>query len=110
MLSAAILLAPGCERRPRAAGTRSDGAGAARGLSRDVLARELLEHLPGRGRRPRARRARYEELRRLAAQSGAGHAVGLGENDVGRGDAGLAPGERLRARAMRRARAALRRL
>ncbi len=79
MLSAAILLAPGCERRPEPRNSKEEPV--RRAAYRALLARELLESCPAGGA-PASEVARYRELTRLAAQSGAGHAVWLGENDV----------------------------
>jgi len=79
MLSAAILLAPGCERRPEPRNSKEEPVRRATYLA--VLARDLLDTCPA-GRTPPIEAQRYEELKRLAAQSGAGHAVWLGENDA----------------------------
>lgn len=79
MLSAAILLAPGCERRPEAKSSKAEPV--RRAAYRAVLARESLDTCPA-GRTPAAEAGRHDELKRLAAQAGAGHAVWLGENDA----------------------------
>jgi hypothetical protein len=79
MLSAAILLAPGCERRPEPRNSKEEPV--RRAAYRAVLARELLESCPAGGV-PAGEAARYGELTRLAVQSGAGHAIWLGENDA----------------------------
>ena len=79
MLSAAILLAPGCERRPEPRNSKEEPVRRATYLS--VLARELLETCPAGGV-PAGDAARYGELTRLAVQTGAGHAIWLGENDA----------------------------
>ena len=79
MLSAAILLAPGCERRPEPRNSKEEPVRRAAYLA--VLARELLDSCPA-GTTPANEAARYEELKRLAAQTGAGHALWLGENDA----------------------------
>ena len=79
MLSAAILLAPGCERRPEPRNSKEEPV--RRAAYRAVLARELLDSCPAGGV-PAAEAARYGELTRLAAQGGAGHAIWLGENDA----------------------------
>lgn len=79
MLSAAILLAPGCERRPEPRSSKEEPVRRAAYLA--VLARELLESCPAGGT-PASEAERYQELKRLAAQSGAGYALWLGENDV----------------------------
>jgi hypothetical protein len=79
MLSAAILLAPGCERRPEPRNSKEEPVRRAAYLA--VLARDLLESCPAGGA-PASEAARYDELKRLAAAAGAGHAVWLGENDA----------------------------
>ena len=79
MLSAAILLAPGCERRPEPRNSREEPV--RRATYRAVLARELLDSCPA-GRASAAEATRYEELKRLAMQTGASHALWLGENDA----------------------------
>jgi hypothetical protein len=79
MLSAAILLAPGCERRPEPRNSKEEPV--RRAAYRAVLARELLDSCPAGGA-PAGEAARYGELTRLAAQGGAGHAIWLGENDA----------------------------
>ena len=79
MLSAAILLAPGCERRPEPRNSKEEPV--RRAAFRAVLARELLDSCPA-GRTPASEAERYQELKRLAAQSGAGYPLWLGENDV----------------------------
>ncbi|HTU12011.1 MAG TPA: hypothetical protein VMG08_14065 [Allosphingosinicella sp.] len=79
MLSAAILLAPGCERRPEPRNSKEEPVRRAAYLT--ALARELLDTCPA-GATPVGEAARYEELKRLAAQTGAGHALWLGENDA----------------------------
>ena len=79
MLSAAILLAPGCERRPEPRNSKEEPVRRAAYLS--ILARELLDSCPAGGV-PTGEATRYGELTRLAVQSGAGHAIWLGENDA----------------------------
>jgi len=79
MLSAAILLAPGCERRPEPENSKEEPV--RRAAYRAVLARDLLDSCPAGGA-PAGEATRFEELKRLAAQSGAGHALWLGENDA----------------------------
>jgi hypothetical protein len=79
MLSAAILLAPGCERRTEPRNSKEEPVRRASYLA--VLARELLDSCPA-GATPANEAARYEELKRLAVQTGAGHALWLGENDA----------------------------
>lgn len=79
MLSAAILLAPGCERRPEPRNSKEEPVRRATYLA--ILARDLLASCPAGGASA-AEAARYGELTRLAAQVGAGHAMWLGENDA----------------------------
>lgn len=78
MLSAVMLLAPGCERRAEKADSREEPV--RRAAYKSLLARDLLAGCPAGGV-PDVERVRYEELKRLAAQLGAGHAIALGEND-----------------------------
>lgn len=79
MLSAAILLAPGCGQRPEPRNSKEEPVRRAAYLA--VLARDLLDTCPA-GRTPASEAARYEELKRLAVQMEAGHALWLGENDA----------------------------
>jgi hypothetical protein len=79
MLSAAILLAPGCERRPEPRNSKEEPVRRAAYLA--VLARELLDTCPA-GAAPADEASRYEELKRLAVGAGAGHALWLGETDA----------------------------
>jgi hypothetical protein len=81
MLSAVMLLAPGCERRPEPRASREEPV--RRAAYRSLLARDFLASCPaGRGQSvPPAEAIRYQELKRLAFEKGAGHAVWLGEND-----------------------------
>ena len=79
MLSAAILLVPGCERRPEPRNSKEEPVRRAAYLA--VLAREQLDSCPAGGA-PASEATRYEELKRLAAQTGADHALWLGENDA----------------------------
>ena len=79
MLSAAILLAPGCERRPEPRNSKEEPVRRAAYLA--VLARNLLDTCPA-GATPANEAARYEELKRLGLGAGAGHALWLGENDA----------------------------
>ncbi len=90
MLSAAILLAPGCERRPEPRNSKEEPVRRAVYLA--TLARELLDSCPA-GAAPADEAARHEELKRLAVQGGAGHAVWLGENDAA-AMRRVSPGER----------------
>lgn len=83
MLSAAMLLAPGCGQGddPKAA-TREEPV--RRAAFRSLVARDFLASCPGGARSEgMGAAARYEELKRLALRKGAGHAVWLGENDFG---------------------------
>lgn len=90
MLSAAILLAPGCERRPEPRSSKEEPVRRAAYLA--VLARDLLDTCPA-GTTPPGEVARYEELKRLAVQMEAGHALWLGENDAA-AMRRVSPGER----------------
>ena len=90
MLSAAILLAPGCERRPEPRSSKEEPV--RRAAYRAVLARDLLDTCPTGGT-PVSEATRHEELKRLAVQTGAGHALWLGENDAA-AMRRVAPGER----------------
>ncbi|HVQ08185.1 MAG TPA: hypothetical protein VMS43_07095 [Allosphingosinicella sp.] len=79
MLSAAILFAPGCGGgAPDKAASREEPV--RRAAYKSLLARDLLAACPAGGV-PGGESARYEELKRLASQRGAGHAIALGEND-----------------------------
>lgn len=79
MLSAVMLLAPGCDQRPVAkAASREEPV--RRAVYRSLLARQLLATCPTGGV-PGAEQARFEELKRLALDRGAGHAIWLGQND-----------------------------
>jgi hypothetical protein len=77
-VSAVMLLAPGCERRPEPKNSREEPV--RRAAYRSLLARDLLAACPAGGV-PAGESARYGELKRLAAQGGAAHAIWLGEND-----------------------------
>lgn len=79
MLSAAILLVPGCERRPEPRNSKEEPVRRAAYLT--VLTRETLDSCAAGGA-PASEAGRYEELKRLAAQKGAVHAFWLGENDA----------------------------
>jgi hypothetical protein len=79
MLSAAILLAPGCGQRAEPRSSKEEPV--RRAAYRAVLARELLDSCPA-GAAPASEAVRYDELKRLAMQGGAGHALWLGENDA----------------------------
>ncbi len=80
MLSAAILLAPGCTEDMRAEKADDPVRGAA---FRSLAARDHLLSCPGSaGRREtRFHQSRLEELKQLAARKPAGAALWLGEND-----------------------------
>jgi hypothetical protein len=82
MLSAAMLLAPSCGGRPDPkAASREEPV--RRAAYKSLLARDLLASCRAVGGEsvPPAESARYDELKRLAFQAGAGHAIWLGEND-----------------------------
>jgi hypothetical protein len=79
MLSAAIMLAPGCGQRPEPRNSKEEPVRRAAYLA--VLAREFLDSCPA-GETPADEAARFQELKRLAVQSEAGHALWLGENDA----------------------------
>jgi hypothetical protein len=82
MLSAAILMSPGCERRgePKAA---SADEPLRRAVFLSLVARDHLSSCPGGEARPesRAEAGRFYELRQLALRKGADQAIWLGEND-----------------------------
>ena len=80
MLSAAVLLAPGCG-PPARDQERSEPV--RRASFRSLAARDFLATCPGAAGRPETARQeeRLEELKQLAIRKGAGHAVWLGEND-----------------------------
>lgn len=79
MLSAAVLLAPACAPGDRKAAPSNEEP-VRRAAYRSLLARDLLASCPAGGV-PGNESARLDELERLAAQKGAGHAIWLGEND-----------------------------
>gem|GEM_PF-2559451 len=84
MLSAVMLLAPGC--RPGdeiKAATREEPV--RRAAFRSLVARDFLASCPGGGSRPEmlSQAARYTELKQFGFRKGAGHAIWLGENDFG---------------------------
>ncbi len=82
MLSAAVLLSPGCD--SPAPSRQADADEPVRRASfRSLAARDFLISCPsGAGRAETAREAaRLAELRGLAVRKGAGRAVVLGEND-----------------------------
>lgn len=80
MVSAAVLMMPGCGAEPDAGGS---GDPLRRASFRSLAAREFLATCPGAAGRPETMReaARLEELKQLAVRKGAGRAIGLGEND-----------------------------
>lgn len=79
MLSAAVLLSPGCGPEP----DRQSGEPVRRASFRSLAARDFLMSCPASAARAETARqsARLEELRQLAVRKGAGRAVALGEND-----------------------------
>lgn len=83
MLSAAMLLAPGCGRDDERKATPSKDEPVRRAAFRSMIARELLASCPGGGSRSESLRQaeRHAELKQLAMRKGAGDAVWLGEND-----------------------------
>ncbi len=80
MLSAAVLLAPGCGAPTR---DESQSDPLRRASFRSLAARDFLAACPGAVGRPETRRQadRLEELKQLAVRKGAGQAIWLGEND-----------------------------
>ena len=82
MLSAAVLLSPGCEQSaaPKQASTDEP---VRRASFRTLAARDFLASCPGGATRAETARevTRLEELKALAARKGAGTAIALGEND-----------------------------
>ena len=81
MLTAAMLLAPGCGERPAQAPSRDEPL--RRAGFRSLAARDLVVSCPDAGRRREVayQAARHEELKQLAARTGAGAAIALGENE-----------------------------
>jgi len=81
MLSAAVLLAPGCG--PSSETTPSRDEPVRRANFRSLAARDYLATCPGSALRSETRRQldRLEELKQLAARKDAGHAIWLGDND-----------------------------
>jgi hypothetical protein len=105
MVSAAVLMAPGCGGSP--ATPQSKDEPVRRASYRSIAAREFLASCPGATARPETlyQESRHEELKQLAARNGAGTALALGENEW----AGMsrhsrrercAPGERAYRRAL----------
>ena len=81
MLSAAVLLSPGCGEAPPADQQKEEPV--RRASFRSLAARDFLASCPGAAGRAEAARqaARLEELKQLAIGKRAGQAVWLGEND-----------------------------
>jgi hypothetical protein len=81
MVTAAVLLAPGCGERTAPSSSRDEPL--RRAGFRSLAARDFLLSCPDSGARREVayQAARHEELKQLAAQSGAGPAVALGENE-----------------------------
>jgi len=81
MLTAAVLLAPGCGGDAPAREEREEPV--RRAAFRSLAARDFLINCPGgSGRGATAYQAgRYDELKQLAIRKGAGQAIWLGEND-----------------------------
>ena len=81
MLTAAMLLAPGCGERPASPPAKDEPL--RRAGFRSLAAREFVTSCPGAAGRPELayQAARHDELKQLAARSGAGRAVALGENE-----------------------------
>ena len=82
MLSAAILMSPGCERRADHKAASLDEP-VRRAVYRSLVARDRLFSCPGGVARPesQAEAGRFDELRQLALRKGARQAIWLGEND-----------------------------
>jgi hypothetical protein len=80
MVSAAVLMMPGCGGEQDAS---PSGDPLRRAAFRSLAAREFLSTCPGASGRPETIRevTRLEELKQLAVRKGAGRAIGLGEND-----------------------------
>lgn len=81
MVTAAVLLAPACGERAAPAASRDEPL--RRAGFRSLAARDLLISCPEAGSRREVayQAARHDELKQLAAHSGAGDAVALGENE-----------------------------
>ena len=81
MLSAAVLLAPGCGAPSTADQNKAEPV--RRASFRSLAARDFLTSCPGGAQRPETlfHANRFEELKQLAVRKGAGRAIGLGEND-----------------------------
>ncbi|WP_129790848.1 hypothetical protein [Sphingosinicella sp. CPCC 101087] len=81
MVSAAVLLAPGCGSSPESSTSRDEPV--RRATFRSLAARDHLATCSGGSRRPETlyQVERLEELKQLAARKEAAQAVWLGEND-----------------------------
>jgi hypothetical protein len=81
MLTAAILLAPGCGERSEPPPSKDEPL--RRAGFRSLAARDFLLSCPDAGRRREVayQAARHEELKQLAARNGAARTVALGENE-----------------------------
>jgi hypothetical protein len=81
MVSAAVLLAPGCGSEPPSSPSREEPV--RRATFRSLAARDFLATCAGGPGRPETAHqdARLAELKQLAARKEAGQAVWLGEND-----------------------------
>jgi hypothetical protein len=98
MVSAAMLLAPGCGETPQKGPAANDPV--RRASFRSLAAKDFLLGCPGGGERPETQRQleRFAELNRFADEKGAMQSLQLAANDwagVGRHDARppCAPGE-----------------
>lgn len=82
MLSAAMLLGPGCGSSPSRESASRDEPVRRAGF-RALAAREYFASCPGAAasRELAFQAARHDELKQLAARNGAGEAVALGENE-----------------------------
>ena len=81
MLSAAVLMAPGCGSSSAPDQARAEPV--RRASFRSLVARDFLISCPGSAGRSETafQSARLDELKQLAIRKGAGRAIGLGEND-----------------------------
>ena len=81
LLSAAVLLTPGCGEKPADAPSRDEPL--RRAGFRSLAAREFLSSCPGAAGRAETlyQAGRHDELKQLAAQSGADRPVAQGENE-----------------------------
>jgi hypothetical protein len=82
MLSAVMLLTPGCGQRPQPKDPGREEP-VRRAVFRSLLARDFLSSCPGGAVRAEtlSETARFEELKQLALRKGAEHAIWLGQND-----------------------------